>query len=385
MLLQSSRFIANQVPLVIERLEQALENRPPIRVGERNRGAVRALQHALADLDNPDFDPGVSDGLFGARTRQAVMAFQKAFGLVPDGIVGAQTLATLDKLYADEVAGKVKGLSLHFGLNAVDPEHYGGWDGKLAGCEHDARDMENIASGLGYETRRFLTNDATSAVLMTELERAAKQLTGGDILWLTFSGHGSQVPNTNGDDESDGLDETWCMFDRQVIDDELFAAFSRFSKGVRILCISDSCHSGTVTRTTEFRALSSAATSSLATLLAPSGFRAMPSDSAHRVYEIHRATYDNLQNSLPASDRVDLAASLVLLSACQDHQLAGDMATNGVFTAHLKAVWNSGGFQGNLRRLHEVLRSRMPASQQPGLLPLGSGADAFSSQRPFSI
>lgn len=28
-----------------------------------------------------------------------------------------------------------KGLSLHLGLNRVDPAHYGGWDGALTACE----------------------------------------------------------------------------------------------------------------------------------------------------------------------------------------------------------------------------------------------------------
>ena len=38
-----------------------------------------------------------------------------------------------------------KGISLNIGLNSVDPKHYGGWDGQLAGCENDANDMADIA------------------------------------------------------------------------------------------------------------------------------------------------------------------------------------------------------------------------------------------------
>src|SRR6185436_10547115 len=34
------------------------------------------------------FDPGLADGQFGARTRDATMAFQARFGLAADGIVG---------------------------------------------------------------------------------------------------------------------------------------------------------------------------------------------------------------------------------------------------------------------------------------------------------
>ncbi|MDP9071378.1 MAG: caspase family protein, partial [Actinomycetota bacterium] len=35
----------------------------------------------------------------------------------------------------------VRGMSLHIGLNRVDPDGYNGWSGDLAGCENDARDM----------------------------------------------------------------------------------------------------------------------------------------------------------------------------------------------------------------------------------------------------
>ena len=30
-----------------------------------------------------------------------------------------------------------RGVSLHIGLNSVDPKHYGGWSGDLVACEFD--------------------------------------------------------------------------------------------------------------------------------------------------------------------------------------------------------------------------------------------------------
>src|SRR4030065_82189 len=50
----------------------------------------------------------------------------------------------------------------------------------------------------------------------------------------------------NGDAEDDGLDETWCLYDGEFLDDELFELWTKFQPGVRILAFSDSCHSGTV-------------------------------------------------------------------------------------------------------------------------------------------
>ena len=42
-----------------------------------------------------------------------------------------------------------KGISLHIGLNSVDPKHYGGWDGKLQACEQDSVDMQALATTAG--------------------------------------------------------------------------------------------------------------------------------------------------------------------------------------------------------------------------------------------
>ena len=41
--------------------------------------------------------------------------------------------------------GKARAMSLHIGLNAVDPKAYEGWSGPLAACEFDANDMAAIA------------------------------------------------------------------------------------------------------------------------------------------------------------------------------------------------------------------------------------------------
>ena len=53
---------------------------------------VRAVQQALVNLG---YTPGDVDGIYGATTEAAVIAFQNASGLEADGIVGAETLAAL--------------------------------------------------------------------------------------------------------------------------------------------------------------------------------------------------------------------------------------------------------------------------------------------------
>ena len=140
-----------------------------------------------------------------------------------------------------------KGISLHIGLNRVDPIHYGGWKGELAACENDARDMETIATSQGFVAQSLLTKAATSTAVLGVMEKVAKELFEDDFFLLTYSGHGGQI-NDAGNDEPDGLDETWVLFDRQLVDDELYAAWSLFRPSVRVLVLSDSCHGGTMTK-----------------------------------------------------------------------------------------------------------------------------------------
>ncbi len=140
-----------------------------------------------------------------------------------------------------------KGISLHVGLNRLDPKHYAGWDGKLNACENDARSMEEIAKALGYRTELQLSEQGTRAAVADFLAKAARDLRGGDMLLLTYSGHGNQVPDLDGD-EPDQLDETWCLYDGQMIDDELYRMYGALAEGVRVLILSDSCHSGTVAK-----------------------------------------------------------------------------------------------------------------------------------------
>jgi len=49
-----------------------------------------------------------------------------------------------------------KGLSLHLGLNRVDPDHYQGWDGQLSGCVNDAQAMSSIALTQSFSAKTAL-------------------------------------------------------------------------------------------------------------------------------------------------------------------------------------------------------------------------------------
>ena len=295
-------------------------------------------------------------------------------------------------------AAKARGLSLNIGVNSVSAAHYGGWTGPLAACEFDAKDMAALATGRGMKSTVLLTKDATRAKVLSGLRAAAKALVKGDFFFLTFSGHGGQVPDVSGE-EADKLDETWCLYDSQLIDDELYMELGQFATGVRILVLSDSCHSGTVVR---------AGPPAVGTAVAPElRSKMMPPSVGMRTYEMHQAFYDKLQmdvakaqsgavvdpdealGMLTVSTRLTkiakrFKARAILISGCQDNQSSYDGQHNGAFTGRLLTVWNRGNFDGNYATFHAHIKAGMPAIQTPNLFTMGPVA-TFLKQKPFAV
>jgi hypothetical protein len=279
-----------------------------------------------------------------------------------------------------------KGISLHIGLNRVDPKHYAGWDGQLQACEADADDMASIAKKAGFASTLLLTKKATRDVVIAAIKAAAKKLKTGDIFFLTYSGHGGQVPDKNGD-EQDLEDETWCLFDGELIDDELWELWAGFKKDVRVLVLSDSCHSGTVVRAA-YDELTRAGVTRKPVSRAKGGadpvFRAMPDDVALRTYRVNQKFYDKVQDTLPEQPS-PVDANVRLISGCQDNQLSQDGAFNGLFTGTLLRVWNNGKFDGAYNDFHRAILKRMPPTQSPNQMLVGRHSTAYNGQKPFSI
>lgn len=279
-----------------------------------------------------------------------------------------------------------RGIALHIGLNAVDPAHYAGWAGPLNACEFDAQDMHEIATGLGYNATLLLTENATRENVTKGFKKAAQELKEGDIFFVSYSGHGGQVPDFNGDEE-DGVDETWCLFDGQLIDDELYQFWSKFRPGVRVLVVSDSCHSGTV-----IRAVVPDATTDVAVVSSPLA-RAMPINIASRTFRQNRDFYSKLGSSLSnveaqsvkrATD-TPISCSVRLISGCQDNQVSLDGPGNGAFTAALISVWDHGRFSRDYAAFHAAILRKLPETQSPNHWTIGPKNPVFDAQSPFAI
>ncbi|MCD8540796.1 MAG: caspase family protein [Leadbetterella sp.] len=149
----------------------------------------------------------------------------------------------------------MKGYSLHIGVNKVDENHYPGLP-ELGAAVNDAEFWQQYAAESGYRSALLVDDQATTGAVTGQLEEYAALMQPGDILLLTYSGHGGQIPNKKNDDvDLEKMDQTWCLYNEQLLDDELYECFAKFEEGTRILVVSDSCHSGTITKDLDLTAM----------------------------------------------------------------------------------------------------------------------------------
>jgi len=276
-----------------------------------------------------------------------------------------------------------KGIALNLGLNSVDPKHYGGWSGELNACEADAEDMAGIAKSKKFKVTTLMTKAATRVRVVAQIAKAAKALKSGDIFMLSYSGHGGQLPDLN-NDEPDAEDETWCLYDGEFVDDELYALWRKFAPGVRILVFSDSCHSGTVTKLAFYQGTVSLRAGAVGSKEVK--YRVMPPDVALRTYRKNKAFYDRiLKAKVPKEKQPAVKATVLLISGCQDNQLSSDGDFNGLFTGQLLKVWKNGAFKGDYQAFHKAILKRMPPDQTPNYFKVGAANPKFEAQKPFSV
>ncbi len=131
--------------------------------------------------------------------------------------------------------------------------NYRGTSSALFGCIDDCLHMQTfLQEQLGFAAANIdvLTDDTprapTKANILAALRRLLQSGQANDLLVFTYSGHGSYTADRNGD-EADGRDEMLVSVDNYGIsDDELKSVIqSSLRPGATLLCLFDSCHSGT--------------------------------------------------------------------------------------------------------------------------------------------
>lgn len=128
------------------------------------------------------------------------------------------------------------------------------YDGSdLNGCVNDAHAwaelLQNHFDFPSSDVKLITDAEATRSKIMEGLKNLLAGAKVGDVLVFTNSSHGTYLADTSGDE--DRYDEALCPYDvaeNVIVDDDLRNLFKNIPEGVQFTVISDSCHSGTVTR-----------------------------------------------------------------------------------------------------------------------------------------
>ncbi|OMB79169.1 Caspase-1, p20 [Mycolicibacterium conceptionense] len=202
----------------------------------------------------------------------------------------------------------------------------------LRGCVPDVKNMAKLLQqryefdpdDISLITDFKATKEAIETAV-TGLVRGARR---GDVLLLHYSGHGSNVPDDDGD-ESDERDEILCPTDLDwndpLRDDWLRSVFDGLADGVSLTVITDSCHSGTVTRALE------PPDAPVIERYLPSPWDLAAAESGRCLAGPTRGT----RRHKPAGDVVHVDIPEVLISGCRADQTSADAAIAGGFAGAL--------------------------------------------------
>lgn len=248
---------------------------------------------------------------------------------------------------------------LLIGNDILNVDHYGS-DYRLNAPQNDINSLSHICSIERIDIGQPLINHSAQSVI-SHLDNLSRECRSGDFLLIYFSGHGTQFPDSHRV-ENDGLNESWCLWDRCLVDNEINNILANFNAGVWILIISDSCHSGSVAE------------------LRPSSYDGRKNKAVSGVYERNRNFYDNILAGKPEIE--DVSPSVILLSACQENELATEFGGRSEYTTAMMDVWNHGNFKGGYDRFTYEIGRKTPG-KTPSLNMYGNNDIRFLNSRPF--
>lgn len=158
-------------------------------------------------------------------------------------------------------------------------------------CTQDGENMKKFAAACGITDVEVLyDNQMTKDNVMQKIKEVGARCEEDDYFIFYYSGHGSQVPDEDGDEGEDGKDEALCtvgpggkLAARYFLTDDEFSEIvtESLDEGVRIVLLSDCCHSGTIG-------------------------------------DLEKECWNNRE--------------VVTMSGCADNQTSGDMGKGGIFT-----------------------------------------------------
>lgn len=220
----------------------------------------------------------------------------------------------------------------------VGINNYSGIGNDLRGCVNDANDWASMLDFAGYQTKIILDADATRQKILSELDNLVTSAAPGDEIVFTYSGHGTSVADTSGD-ESDAYDEALYVYDGILLDDELREVIRKMNPEAHLIVISDSCFSGSVTRV------------EAAALTTP------------RFVETDKIPPDAKPKKRFLSEEEMIE---ILISGCSDSEYSYDAQINGrwngAMTAYATFVMRKGQ---TYKEFYQKLRERLPSGDYP--------------------
>ena len=200
------------------------------------------------DPTKPETDISYAELLLSMRETLA----RKGFTQVPQ--LSSSYKVHLGDKFCIKPPGTQRTRALLIGINYV-----GHNVGVLSGCHNDVHMMKQFIVSQGFDdspdSMKILMDDgANNLPTRQNIENAMRWLVSGaranDALFVHYSGHGSQVKDTSGD-EASGMDQTMVPVDYQragqIIDDWIFEALVLpLPKGATMFCVMDCCHSGSI-------------------------------------------------------------------------------------------------------------------------------------------
>jgi len=240
---------------------------------------------------------------------------------------------------------------------------YPGTYNDLGGCVNDAHDWADVLTdefGFGKDVQIITDSAATKDKIVKALEDLVTRSERGDIAVFTYSGHGTWVPDRGEPDECDNRDEAICAHDGNILDDEIREVIRRMKSGVRLTVISDSCHSGGVTRAMLARARARTTDAESADTAPKPRYMPPEDDRGALRTELIPVRKRFLY---PESDMQE-----ILISGCNATEYSYDAVIggrhNGAMTALAIRVIKSNPSM-TYREFHEELRELLPSTRYP--------------------
>ena len=130
----------------------------------------------------------------------------------------------------------------------------------LAGSVNDAEDLAGaLRAAKAKKVIKFIDQAGTKFNIERSFLKLVADAREGDTILFSYSGHGAQEPEPQGrNGEPDGKNENFLLSGyttkgpgtkERIVDDEIYAWLQKAdAKGVNVVFIADSCHSGTMNR-----------------------------------------------------------------------------------------------------------------------------------------